>query len=281
MSPIRLIILIVAAGSAVLAGYLVFSMSRTPPQVEQVEKIIEVPKAHVLVARRQLPVGTLIVPEDLDWAPWPEANLNPSFLTQEDNPDALEEAAGWVVRTQIFESEPVLPQKVIAKGETGVMAALVDPGMRAIAVEISAESASSGFILPEDKVDVILTYEIEVLINGRMEDQTQTVTILQNVRVLSIDQQYTVDPETGQNVILGSTALLQLAPGDAELLALGESLGVISLSLRSASDALESGDTVISKRQLFDLAEADEEGPTNSVRLFRRGEESAVPLGGG
>ncbi|MEO0983079.1 MAG: Flp pilus assembly protein CpaB [Pseudomonadota bacterium] len=278
----RLIILAVAAIAAVLAGYMVFNLSNQPtpePMVQAPVEVIETPTSGVLVARLDLPVGTLITPDDLDWAPWPDDALNPNFIVEEDQPEAMEEATGWVVRTQIYENEPVIRQKVVAKGETGYMAALVKPGKRAIAVEISAETASSGFILPDDRVDVILSFEVEVDVDeGATEEQTITMTVIENARVLSIDQQLTVDPDTGQTAILGSTALLELEPGDTELLAHSESIGTISLALRSAQDALSSGDVVTSRREL--LVNGFGAGGGQQVTVFRSGLPQQTSLGG-
>jgi len=119
---------------------------------------------------------------------------------------------------------------VDAKG-AGFMAAILPAGMRAISTQISPETGAGGFILPNDRVDVILTMK-----GGRDADKSggHSETILRNVRVLAIDQ--TVEEKNGQKVVVGRTATLELAPGQAEALALSQQLGTLSLALRSIAD---------------------------------------------
>ena len=215
MSPMRIIILVVAAAAAVLAAFLVRNLANQPPVVEQaapVERIVEVEVSQqkVLIARTDLRVGTLLTPDEFEWANWPEATINPAYYTQEIAPDAMETLTGSVVRTAIYADEPIMPQKIVQKGETGFMAALLRPGMRAVTIEISPESASAGFILPDDRVDVILTQEIEVPFGEETITKTITNTILENARVLAIDQ--TFGDVDGIPTLTGSTATMELTP---------------------------------------------------------------------
>ena len=274
MSPMRIIILAVAAVAAVLAALLVRNATSNTPteQVEtQVERIVEVEVSEqkVLVARSDLRVGTLLTPEDFEWADWPERTVNPNYFTEETDPDAMERLTGSVVRTALFEDEPVMPQKIVQKGETGFMAALLRPGWRAISVEISPESASAGFILPDDRVDVILTQIVEVDTGSSKDDFTYTQTILQNVRILAIDQTFTtVD---GMPTITGSTATMELTPDQAERMATAQRSGALSLTLRSVADAdFNNGDTVAEGEILGTL-----NGGGSSVTVYRRGNATA------
>ena len=164
MSPIRLIILIGAAVAAIAAAFLVRNLAQAPaPTIQTEQQTVvetrEVSETKVLVARRDLDIGDLVTVDDLEWADWPEKSIVAGYRTETDSPEAIEELAGSVVRVPIFENEPILPRKLVKKGDTGTMAALIEPGMRAMSVEISTESASGGFILPNDRVDVILTYQ--------------------------------------------------------------------------------------------------------------------------
>ena len=274
MSPMRIIILAVAAVAAVLAALLVRNATSNTPteQVEtQVERIVEVEVSEqkVLVARSDLRVGTLLTPEDFEWADWPERTVNPNYFTEETDPDAMERLTGSVVRTALFEDEPLMPQKIVQKGETGFMAALLRPGWRAISVEISPESASAGFILPDDRVDVILTQIVEVDTGSSKDDFTYTQTILQNVRILAIDQTFTtVD---GMPTITGSTATMELTPDQAERMATAQRSGALSLTLRSVADAdFNNGDTVAEGEILGTL-----NGGGSSVTVYRRGNATA------
>ncbi|HPF23301.1 MAG TPA: Flp pilus assembly protein CpaB, partial [Hyphomonas sp.] len=187
----RLIILIGAAAAAVAAAFLVRGISQprtvmqTVTQQQTLVQTTEVSETHVLVAKHDLLVGELLSPDDFEWAAWPKKNIVDGYKTEEDDPEAINELTGSVVRIAIYADEPILPQKLVMKGETGFMAALLSPGMRAISVEISTESASGGFILPDDRVDVILTYDAQVATADAVLDRPVTETILQNVRVLA------------------------------------------------------------------------------------------------
>ncbi|WP_290843559.1 Flp pilus assembly protein CpaB, partial [Henriciella sp.] len=211
MSPIRLIILIVAAIAAIGAAFLVRGMSSAPAEQVQmepqvIEREVEMSSTKVLVARSSMRTGALLTPDDFRWADWPERALNPAYFIQDASPDAIEELSGSVVKTPLLEGEPIVEQKIVKKGETGFMAALLAPGMRAIAVEISPESASAGFILPDDRVDVILTYDVEVMSDRGMSDTTLTKTVIRNARVLAIDQMF--GEMDGAPTLTGSTATL-------------------------------------------------------------------------
>lgn len=275
MSPMRLIILAVAGFAAVAAAFLVRGMASAPaaPAVsaepQTIVKEVEVSQIKVLVAAADLPIGTLISPSDFRWADWPERTVNPSYFTETVNPDAMETLAGSVVRTSLFADEPILPQKIVQKGETGFMAALLNPGKRAVSVEISPESASAGFILPDDRVDVILTYEVEVLQGEDLVEQTIVVTAMENVRVLAIDQMFgEVD---GVPALTGSTATLELSPEEAELISLAARKATISLTLRSHAD---SGENDGGTKSRLDLINDDQGGQGNQVMIFRNGSVS-------
>ncbi|MEM7492504.1 MAG: Flp pilus assembly protein CpaB [Pseudomonadota bacterium] len=275
MSPMRLIILAVAGIAAVVAAFLVRGMVSESPeptvvaQTETIVKEVEVSQVKVLVAASDLPIGTLLSPSDFRWADWPERTVNPGYFTEEDHSDAMEKLAGSVVRTSLFAEEPILPQKIVQKGETGFMAALLSPGKRAVSVEISPESASAGFILPDDRVDVILTYEVEVQQGEEMVEQTTVVTAMENVRVLAIDQLFgEVD---GAPALTGSTATLELTPEEAELISLAARKATISLTLRSHADAGENNGETIAR---LDLIDDDQGGRGNQIVIFRNGNMS-------
>ncbi|WP_084420309.1 Flp pilus assembly protein CpaB [Henriciella litoralis] len=270
MSPMRLIILLVAAGAAIGAAFLVRGMSSSPAQQVVsdpvvIEKEVEVSSTKVLVANSEKRVGTLLTPEDFEWADWPEKSVNAVYFTQESNPDAVEELSGSVVKTALVEGDPIIAQKIVKKGETGFMAALLQPGMRAISVEISPETASAGFILPDDRVDVILTYEVEIVNERGVSEETMTKTVIQNARVLAIDQIFG-DME-GETAMTGSTATLELHPRQAELMAHASRLGTIALSLRSSADAGDNDGDPTANTSLLD-------GPAGSgqgVKIIKNG----------
>ncbi|MAH92079.1 MAG: Flp pilus assembly protein CpaB [Hyphomonas sp.] len=279
MSPVRLIILIGAAIAAIAAAFLVRNLvDATPSQAVQstVVETVEVSETKVLVAARDLMIGDVVTVDDLEWADWPEDNVVEGYLTEESSPEAIEEWAGTVVRIPMFELEPILTKKLVAKGDTGTMAALVTPGMRAISVEISTESASGGFILPNDYVDVIMTYQMTFVgPDGAPAEQTTSETILQNVRVLAIDQIHTKDSETEGPYQVGNTATLEVNNKEAELIALAERKGRLTLSLRPWSDV---GDT-FERDARVDLLETG--GSSNGgIKIYRSGKATSAGPGG-
>ena len=108
----------------------------------------------MLVAKNDLGRGQLIGAGDVGWQIWPQAAANPNFIKKSERPDAIEQFVGAIVRISVAAGEPIRdPPVVFAKG-SGFLAAILPKGMRAVSMEISAESGAGGFILPDDHVDV-------------------------------------------------------------------------------------------------------------------------------
>lgn len=291
MSPMRLIILLVAALAAGGAAFLVRNMAlQTPPPPPpapvqeapvQITEIIEVPQTPVLVLTRDVRVGDLIYPTDLVWRDWPDESVNVNYYTQDMYPNAIEELSNSVVRTAMVENEPLLPHKIVTKGSTGYMAALLAPGMRAVSVEISADNASGGFILPGDRVDVMITYD--VTFNADIEEVTRptTTTIIENARILAIDQIF--GEGSGGQFVIGSTATLELFPDQARLLTLADRLGAVTLVLRSVHDADETEPTMARTDFLIDVepfGNGSGTGSNRTVTVWRDGRPTTVQTAG-
>ncbi len=242
MNPARIIVLVIAAIAALGVAFLVRNMTAGAPQGETVKTAEQAPKTtiNVLVARKDIAIGKRVTPDDMGWQEWPQEALNPAFLTQEKQPKALESFAGAVARVNLAKGEPVTGRKLVNPGEAGFMAAVLAPGMRAVSFPISVETGAGGFILPNDRVDILLTEEIEVRDGGEMKGSHDARTILENVRVLAIDQSYKQGKD--EQIVIGSTATVELNRKDAELLAFAEASGNLSLALRSVADARPGGD---------------------------------------
>ena len=200
-----------------------------PPQVETVEKTVGA--TDVLVAATNINLGDSVRGEDLKWQEWPVAGVTPGLITRDAQPDAPTKLSGAVARAPFIVGEPIKEQKLIKISEGGVMAAILPAGMRAISTPITEESSAGGFILPNDRVDVILSHKMRV---GSKEDPVSEA-VLRNVRVLAIGQE--IETKDGDKVATGKTATLEVTPQQAEILALAQSMGEISLSLRSLADA--------------------------------------------
>jgi pilus assembly protein CpaB len=278
VSIMRIVILVVAGGAALIAAMMVRNMSNQPAPavieiVEEKNDAPQVPLVQVLVASTDLPLGHRIAPSDLTWLAWPEEGIDERFMTEETSPEATTELAGAVVRMPMFSGEPILDQKIISVGERSIMAAVLNEGMRAVAVEISVETAAGGFILPNDRVDVILSYTIEVTEGDVIVERPATRTILQNVRVLAIDQSFR--EIEGEDVVVGTTATLELRPEHAEILMLGTQMGDVSLTLRGVHDVSASGMEVIATSDIESAKDI-----SGTVKIYRSGQVEKATVGG-
>ncbi len=279
MSPLRLIILLVAAGAAIGAVFLVRSTQApaTAVAASAPAEIKVAPAKEVLVARVAIPAGKFIAAEDLRWAGWPENSPTASMIERKASPTALEDAVGAVARFPIVAGEPVTSGKFVHPGDANFMAALVSPGMRAVAVDINLDTAAGGFIHPNDHVDVILTREISDAGSGSM-DATISESILQNIRVLAIDTAYGPQGKEGQGgAIGGSRAMLELSTSDATLLSSARRAGRLTLILRSVADMQGYSGATATGRVYRDGLNNSAEG----VRVYRNGSKSVstIPAG--
>ncbi len=268
------------------------------------------PMAKVLVAARDLAPGQRLTDADLEWKDWAVDEVNPAFITdgtvavpqaaspegekKADAPAEPEKADGTVarvtraatdlatggakadyfgsvVREPILAGEPIVARKIVRAGDSGYMAAYLEPGMRAMAIAVSTESAAGGFILPGDRVDVIVTVELQT--NGQEAASAPRFVsslVLQNVKVLAVDQ--STRAEDDQQAVVGATATLEIAPGDTETLALAKAAGTLSLVLRSYADTAGPSGRVGAPPRARPQAEPA------SVRIFRGGEPQVVPV---
>ncbi len=272
MSPVRLIILLVAAGAAIGAVFLVRSIQTPAPAQAAAVEVQQAPTKEVLVARREIPVGRFVTVEDLYWQAWPEDSDTSYFIDRENNPEALEEQVGAVAVARLVSGEPIVGEKLVQPGEQGFMAAMLSPGMRAVSVSINERNAGGGFIMPQDRVDVMVIRE-PIGTTAMIGDQAAE-TLLQNVRVLAIDGIY-APPEEGQAaVLIGSRVTLELSDADAKLLLAAESAGALKITLRSVADLQDrSGATNVGR--------AYRDGSNQNIRVYRYGtpEVSTVPAG--
>lgn len=231
MSLSRVIVLGLAVGSALTAAYLAKNFL-TKPGAEVVE-ISKVEMGEILIAARDIAVGDRIDEAALSWSSWPKDQISPAMISKSGNPDAEAKFKDGRARIQMFNGEPVNEKKIVLPNDGGFMAAILPKGRRAISVRISAETGAGGFILPNDKVDVILTRKLS---GGASGERQLSETVLSNVRVLAVDQTFKQD-EKGEQVVVGKTATLELELSQAEVVAMAESSGQLSLALRSIAES--------------------------------------------
>ena len=237
MKAARLVVLGIAVAAGGLAALLASGGGEKP--APPVKPTAQLETVDVLIAKGDIGIGQAVSPQDIQWQAWPAATTSPAYIRQSERPNAIEEITGSITRARFFAGEPIREAKLIKATGSGYMAAILPSGMRAISTEISPETGAGGFILPGDRVDVIVTIRKDK--DDKKKDNTETATsetVLNNVRVLAIDQ--TVEEKNGQKVVVGKTATLELTQRQAETLALSRQLGTLSLALRSLVDA--SGD---------------------------------------
>jgi len=225
-------------GALIIAGVTAF-MARSmfvgaaAPEA-QASAVAQQQAPQVMVATRTLPVGTIIDAEMLRYQPWPEGLVQEAYFVrgQEGAADPSE-LIGTVVRTEVTAGQPITRGSLVRPGERGFLAAALGPGMRAVTVPVSASSGVAGFVFPGDRVDIVLTQEVE----GDGPALRASETILRNVRVLAVDQRLDSRDEDGNQVAQAvSNVTLEATPRIAERIAVAQTIGQLSLSLRSLAD---------------------------------------------
>jgi pilus assembly protein CpaB len=232
MKAARLVVLGVAIAAGGLAALLAGGSDDKP--AEPAAPVVQLATVDILVAKSDINMGQAVSPQDIAWQAWPTAAASTNFIRKTEKPNAVEELSGSIARTPFVAGEPMREAKLVKANGSGFMAAILPSGMRAISTEISPETGAGGFILPNDRVDVILSRRDKEAEKAAGIEVHLSETILSNVRVLAIDQ--AVEEKNGQKVVVGKTATLELAPRQAETLTLARQLGTLALALRSLTD---------------------------------------------
>jgi pilus assembly protein CpaB len=255
MKAARLVVLGVAVAAGGIAAYLASGNKEPPPPPVATAPPLET--VDVLVAKNELGRGQVIGGDDIGWQSWPAAAANSSYIKKAERPDAMKDFVGAIVRESMTAGDPIREPKVVMAKGSGFMAAVLPQGMRAASVDISPETGAGGFILPDDRVDVVLTRHYKGTEKATGAEKIISDTILRNVRVLAVDQ--AIDEKSGTKVVIGKTATLELTQSQAETLALSHQLGTISLTLRSLLDSQGAAEG--------DDSEKDRKGTINTVRF--------------
>jgi pilus assembly protein CpaB len=227
MNTARIVVLTIALGAGGIAAYLVYSTEQAPVA----EQVAQLPTVEILVAKSDIGLGQTVKPEDVQWQIWPAATASNSFIRRSDS--AMKEVIGSIVRAPFIVGEPIRDQKLVRADGSGFMAAILPTGMRAVSTEISPETGAGGFILPNDRVDVLLSQREKSPRDGA-PDIVVSEVILTNIRVLAIDQ--APKEKDGANALVGKTVTLELKPEQTETLARARQTGTLSLALRSIVD---------------------------------------------
>ncbi len=261
MKRARMIVLAIAFAAAGGAAYVAKNITGIP-EIRTVE-VNTADTVNVLVAGRHIRLGDSVGSKDLKWQEWPKQAAVSGYITKSRQPKAESKYSGAIARAPFLEGEPIKEQKLIKASEGGVMAAILPSGMRAISTPIREETSAGGFILPNDRVDVIVSRRVR---SARKEEHVSD-TVLRNVRVLAIGQN--IEIKDGKKIAKGKTATLELSPRQTETLTLAQSMGDISLALRSLADATPGG---VSGPQSGENALKNERG--SSIKLLKYGVQS-------
>jgi pilus assembly protein CpaB len=249
------------AGVASLAAFVIMGKYVNQPKAKpQIVKEV-VDSVRVLVARSDLPLGSITTEQSFRWQDWPKDSISPSFITSSLKPAADKDYANFIARSPVLAGEPITDSKVIKSGSGGVLAAILPPGMRAVSTKISEQSAAGKLILPNDHVDLILIQRKRGKAGG---EEVNADTLFRNVRVLAIGQN--LETKDGKKTADGNVAVLEMTPKQSEMLSMANTIGEISLALRSVADLSGEGPEVLNKQ-------AERSG---SVRVLRYGVKSRV-----
>lgn len=260
MDRTRIIVLVVAAFAAGAVALLARSLmgGGTPPTVAAPAPRLVM--SDVLVAAANLTPGAQLTPASVRWEDWPKTAVDPSFITRETAPDIAQIVKGAVVRAPMMAGEPLTTTKVVHADAAGFLSAQLMPGMRAVSITISADTSAGGFVLPNDRVDILCT---QATGDGH---HYHTTTILKDVRVLAVDQTY---DSKDQKTVVGRTATLELTPSQVELIERARAGGTLSLSLRALGD---------NQTQEASAANKPQDGSTE-VSIIRYGVERPSVVG--
>lgn len=228
MDRTRMIVLAVAAVAAGAVALLARSLLGGGTPATAAAPGPRVVMSDVLVAAADLTPGSQLTPASVRWQEWPKTSVDATFITRDSAPDVSKVVHGTVVRAPMMPGEPLTTTKIVHGDAAGFLAAMLMPGMRGVSIPISADTGAGGFILPNDHVDILATQQAG---DGH---RFRTSTILNDVRVLAVDQTY--DSKDSKTVV-GRTATLELSPDQVELVERARASGTLSLALRALGES--------------------------------------------
>jgi pilus assembly protein CpaB len=268
MRPSRIVLLLVAIVAGGLAAFLATRGNAPVKQVVTVSEVVQEKKEQILVAVAPIGVGQRLSARTVQWLDWPEGAVRPEYITMRASPDALDQLSGAVARFEIFPGDPILEGKLVRSNQ-GYLSAVLEKGRRGVSIAVTADSASGGFIVPNDHVDVVLTRSGDT---GQVSE-----TILHNVKVLAIGTRLgetgstgrPEDPDDPRAEVFRNSAIatLDLDPVQGETVINASKIGSLSLVLRSIADFAA------------DPSEVARRPSNQAVRMIKFGNEMSVMAG--
>lgn len=235
--------ILIVLGGAVLVAVLMAVLVQVMLGESEQPEVQQEPKAQILIAAKDLSIAHELEDGDFKWQTWPESSLFSGAIVRKDDQDADEVLEGRL-RRDIAEGEPMMQSYLIGESKGNFVAASLEPGQRAVSIQVNAKTMVSGFVSPGDFVDVILTYKqkirvedddpsVQIMVDQNI-DSVATETILENVKVLAIDQQATKPKD--DKIRVGKTVTLALGVEDTERVVLAQQIGDLTLVLRAMGD---------------------------------------------
>ena len=258
--------LIAAIVFAAIAAVVVLKLSSkpAPAPVATNQATQEVKTSDIYVAKRAIPVGTVIAADMIAPQPWPEHLVLAGFMSAK---EGAKPVVGMVVRSAFQQSEPLIESKLANPNDPSFLAGDLPKGMRVVTIPINEVDGVAGFVFPGDSVDLIYTHEVDIEDSTAQEQppspgglgpnavggggggdkkQTITETLLTNVKILAVDQRASNDGSTDKqgNLIIPKSASLMVTQNDAQRVRLAQKTGTVSLALRSLADK-ETADALV------------------------------------
>jgi pilus assembly protein CpaB len=261
MNIARIVVLTIALGAGGIAAYLASGSDSKPPAAP----VAQLQTVDVLVAKSDIGLGQTVTANDMQWQSWPAASASNTFIRRSERPDATTQVAGSIARSPFIAGEPIREAKLVKADGAGFMAAILPTGMRAVSTEISPETGAGGFILPNDRVDVILSRREKNPDRAGTNDIVVSEIILINIRVLAIDQ--APKEKDGQSSVVGKTVTLELKAEQTATLAAARQAGTLSLALRSIADLNQ-----------VDIGSDDRARQRGSINVVRYGVGTPTPI---
>jgi pilus assembly protein CpaB len=261
MNIARIVVLTIALLAGGVAAYLASGSDSRPPAAP----VAQLQTVDVLVAKSDIGLGQTVTANDMQWQSWPAASASNTFIRRSERPDATTQVAGSIARSPFIAGEPIREAKLVKADGAGFMAAILPTGMRAVSTEISPETGAGGFILPNDRVDVILSRREKNPDRAGTNDIVVSEIILINIRVLAIDQ--APKEKDGQSSVVGKTVTLELKAEQTATLAAARQAGTLSLALRSIADLNQ-----------VDIGSDDRARQRGSINVVRYGVGTPTPI---
>src|SRR5271166_1373796 len=243
----RLIIVAAIAATAFGAAYVLSRGAEREPARIAAEPAAKIDLEQVLIAAQDLPMGSVVGDSGLAWQPWPKAAVSELMISKSGDADAMQSLKGSLTRVAFIRGEPIRRDKLVKAGSGGFMSAILPSGMRAVAIKIDngGDAYAGGFILPNDRVDVVSLVRDDEATKARGVEVINAETILTNVRVLAIGQN--VEDQNGKKVVTGANATLELDPKQVNLIILAQHAtnANLHLVLRSLVDSGGPAKTVV------------------------------------